>query len=183
MRYTATWGPKGFIISEDKIVSLNDFSTSYALKTDTNEDTSGTPPTNTKGLELQEITLSTTYSAAMGTIPRAQIAEWKAQIGNSYPLYIKGKVFGPPKLQLIKVDVSDVVFLPDGGMFSCTISVTLREYSPASATNAAVKKAAAGGNNSASSASKSAAMSATASTQDKESKKTSSGKVKGAMLN
>ena len=53
MEYTALWGPKGFIVSPSKIVPLMNLSTSFSVKTDSGNDTSGTATTNTKGRELQ----------------------------------------------------------------------------------------------------------------------------------
>ena len=139
MGYTARWGPKGFIISASKVVALEDFKTSYALKSDTNSDTSGTPPTNTQGLELQPLELSTRYLRALGTDPLGQIAEWKAQIGKSYPFILGGKQFGP-KFTLKSFDVSDTMFTPAGVMIGCTISLKFEEYSTASTTNASASK-------------------------------------------
>lgn len=140
MGYQARWGPKGFIISTSKIVAIEGFQTGYALKTDTNADTSGTPPTNTKGRELQTVSFSTTYLREAGTDPRGQLAEWDAQVGNAYPLYIGGKVFGPKKLQLQDVSVTDVLFDNAGNMIKCKVGLTFKEYSASSVTNGATTK-------------------------------------------
>lgn len=140
MGYQAKWGPKGFIISTSKIVGIEDLQTAYALKTDTNEDTSGTPPTNTKGRELQSVSFSTTYLRATGTDPREQLSEWYAQVGNAYPLYLGGKIFGPPKLQLQSVNVSDVKLDNSGNMLACKVALDFKEYSASSSTNGATKK-------------------------------------------
>lgn len=173
MRYQARWGPKGFIISTSKIVSIEGLTTSYELKKDVNEDTSGTPPTNTKGMELQPVSLSVKYLRAAGTDPRGQLAEWRAQVGNAYPLYIGGRIFGPPKLQLQKVGVNDVQLDNNGNMIACTVSLDFMEYSPTSTSNAAssAKKTTVGSSGTANT--KTAAMSAKPSTADKATKKTS----------
>ena len=128
MEYTALWGPKGFIVSPEKIVPLNDLTTSIALKQDNGTDTSGTSPTNTKGIEPQTISLSTTYVKSAGVDPRSQIEEWKAQVGNAYPLYIGGVRFGPNKLKLTKVDVTNILLSPKGVFLSTKVAVTLEEY-------------------------------------------------------
>ncbi len=158
MGYTARWGPKGFIVSPSKVVPLEDFSTSFALKSDTNADTSGTPPTNTTGLELQPLNVSTQYMRALGTDPIGQIEEWKGLIGKTNPFFLGGKQFGP-KFTLKKVDVSDAMFTPDGTMISCTVSLSFEEYSTATDTNAAAT------------AGKADAMSAKPSTSEKAAKK------------
>lgn len=129
MEYTALWGPKGFIISPSKIVPLMNLSTSFAVKSDTGNDTSGTATTNTKGRELQTVSLSTLYVRGAGVDPRGQIAEWEAQVGKSYPLYIEGQRFGPSKLMLKTVDVSDVLLTNTGKFLQCAISLTFEEYS------------------------------------------------------
>ena len=128
MEYTALWGPKGFIVSPEKIVPLNDLTTSIALKQDNGTDTSGTSPTNTKGKEPQTISLSTTYVKSAGVDPRSQIEEWEKEVGNAYSLYIGGVRFGPKKLKLTKVDVTNIVLSPKGVFLSTKVAVTLEEY-------------------------------------------------------
>lgn len=130
MEYTARWGQKGWLISPQKVVALEQLKVSFALKATTNEDTSGTPPTNTKGRELQEITLEATYLRGAGTLPREQITEWESLIGDINPLYIGGKQFGADNFQLTKVDVSDIQITPKGEFIAVTIAITLKEWSP-----------------------------------------------------
>lgn len=147
MGYQARWGPKGFIISSNKIVGIEDLKTSFSMKDDVNEDTSGTPPTNTKGVQLQPVSLTTRYLRAAGTDPRGQIEEWRRQVGKAYPLYLGGRLFGPPKLQLKKVDVSEIMLTNAGEMLACTVALSWEEYSPTSTTNASAsaKKASGSG--------------------------------------
>ena len=166
MEYTALWGPKGFIVSPTKIVPLMNLSTSFAVKTDTGNDANGTATTNTKGRELQAVSLSTLYVRGAGVDPRGQIAEWEAQVGKAYPLYIQGQRFGPSKLMLKSVDVSDILLTNTGKFLQCAVSLTFEEYSTESTTtptdSASAQKAAASYNS---------AMNATASSQDKADKK------------
>lgn len=162
MGYTAKWGNKGFIISPSKVVALENLSTEFKLKTNSENDTSGTPTTNTRGRELQTISFETKYLAAAGVDPRGQIAEWNAELGKTYPLYIGGKRFGPPQMMLTGVDVSDIQLTAKGEMISVSISVTLQEYDESN-SSALVQD----GNTS----SNEAAMSATASPVDRASKK------------
>ena len=128
MEYTALWGPKGFIISPSKVVPLLNLTTSFSVKSDSGNDTSGTSATNAKGRELQKVSLSTLYVRGAGVDPRGQIAEWEAQIGKSYPLYIEGQRFGPPKLTLKSVDVSDVLLSNTGKFLKCAVAVNFEEY-------------------------------------------------------
>ena len=170
----AQWGSKGFLVSPGKIVPLSTISTAYVLKSESNNDTSGTPPTNTRGLELEEITLETTYLAAAGVDPRGQVEEWKSLIGDTNPLYIQGKRFGPKLLQLKQVSVQNVLLDNAGRFLSVDLSISLQEYTPPSTKVSSKPFASASksvGSSSGSSTSKSAAMSAKPSTDDKAAKK------------
>lgn len=199
MIFIARWGPKGFTVSPSLIVPFNGFSTSLSLKADSENDTSGTAPSNTRGRELRPINFETVYVAAAGVDPRDQVAQWEAQLGNSYPLYIGEKRFGPPKMKLTNVAVSDVQFTSTGQWISCKVALTLEEYSEGktsalttkttssssssssksksssskSGSSAAAKKATA--DYKATLAAKKEAMNATASKSDKAQKKTSKG--------
>ena len=157
MGYTAQWGKKGFIVSPTKVVPISNISTGLKLKTNSENDTSGTATTNTRGRELQTITFDTKYLAAAGVNPRGQITEWESELGNVYPLYIGGKRFGPPKMKLTAVNESEFQLTPGGELLSVTISITLEEYDESN-TSALSKK---------SSGSNAEAMSATASASDK----------------
>lgn len=159
MGYQARWGPKGFIISTNKIVALEGLTTSYTLKRDTNTDTEGTAATNTKGKELQPISFSARYAKALGTDPRGQLDEWEKEVGNAYPLYIGGKLFGPKKLQLESVSVSETSFANDGTLLASLLTFSFLELSSTSDTNATSGVAATG--------SKTEAFSAKPSAQDK----------------
>lgn len=170
----AQWGSKGFLVSPGKIVPLSTISTAYVLKSESNNDTSGTPPTNTRGLELEEITLETTYLAAAGVDPRGQVEEWKSLIGDTNPLYIQGKRFGPKLLQLKQVSVQNVLMDNAGRFLSVDLSISLQEYTPPSTKVSSKPFASASksvGSSGGSSTSKSAAMSAKPSTDDKAAKK------------
>ena len=181
--YLATWGPKKFLVSPEMIVPFQDFKTSYILKADSENDTSGTAPINTRGRELQTMSFSTMYLRVAGTDPQAQIKEWENLLGSSYPLYIRGQRFGPAKMMLTQVDVSGVEFSNTGLFLKATISITLKEYVESNTTN--VKAGTGGSGSSTGSAStkaankyaetvekkKAEAMNTTASKNDKATKK------------
>ena len=174
MGYLAQWGPKGFLVSPTKIVPFNDLSTTVALKADSENDTSGTPATNTRGLEAQTISLSTTYMRAAGVDPREQFEEWASLVGVAHPLLIEGKRFGPAKMQLTQVNLSGVEFNNAGVMLKADVSITLVEY--ADKTTTKTKAASIAANRAASTyeatvAAKKAALGATASQADKAAKK------------
>ena len=64
----------------------------------------------------------------MGVEPLAQIEEWKNLVGASYPLYIKNKRFGPAKVTLKTVNVSDVITDNSGTILSCAMAFSFEEY-------------------------------------------------------
>lgn len=137
MGYMARWGPKGFLVSKSKIVPMIDLKTSLTLKEDSENDTSGTPPKNTRGRELQPLTFSTIYTKAAGTDPRAQFAEWEKLLGMYYPLIIGGRRFGPQYLKLKGVEMSNVQITPAGEILMATIMLTFEEHSDGKTTKLA----------------------------------------------
>lgn len=128
MKYAAIWGTKGFLISPSKITAMGEFGTTLALKAATSDDTSGTSTTNVRGKELQKMTFTVTYLRAAGVNVRTAVEEWEDLIGKVYPLYIGGKRFGPPKMILTNLDISDVLMSNDGVFLKATVAVTLEEY-------------------------------------------------------
>lgn len=179
MEYTALWGPKGFIVSPTKIVPLLDLSTSFSVKTDNGNDANGTSTTNTRGRELQEVSLSTLYVRGAGVDPRGQITEWEALVGQSHPLYIEGQRFGPAKLMLKSVNVSDILLSNTGKFLKCAVSLNFEEYSTEAATRTASATKAAETYNSIV-AQKKSALNATANPADRVEKKPTA--KKGATL-
>lgn len=183
MSYLARWGPKGFLISPTKIVPFNGFSTTVALKADSENDTSGTAPTNTRGRELQQMSFSTTYLRAVGVDPRAQFEEWQTLIGQAHPLLIEGRQFGPAKMLLTEVSLSDVEFSNTGAFLSATVNIVLQEYAgkvsgtstskSSTNTNANAASSQAAATYAATVAAKKEALNATASKEDRADKKPS----------
>lgn len=162
MEYTALWGTKGFIVSPTKIVPLLDLTTSFAVKADSGNDTGGKSSTNTRGRELQTVSLSTLYVRGAGVDPRAQIAEWDALVGKAYPLYIEGQRFGPNKLMLKSVDVSKILLSNKGKFLQCSVDLKFEEYASSTPTAPTYNSSA---------AQKGAALTATASPMDRSAKK------------
>ena len=158
LKYTALWGPKGFIVSPTKVVPLLGLTTVFSVKADTGNDAQSSSTTNIKGKELQTLSLSTLYVRGAGVDPRGQIAEWEALVGKSYPLYIDGQRFGPKKLMLKRVNVSDILLTNTGGFLQAAIALDFEEYT--NEANTSIKPVTA-------SSSKSAALNATARPVDK----------------
>lgn len=188
MKYQAKWGKKGFLVSPTKIVPFTDFKTGKKLKSDSKNDTSGKNPTNTRGVEAQEMSFSVKYLAAAGVNPRAQYEEWCGEIGKSYPLYIEGKRFGPEKMMLQSVDMSDTLFAPGGAIVGAVLTISLIEDTTSKGATAARKTTTKTTSTSTKAAqtyektvaAKKEAMNATASKEDKASKNPSGSVVKMA---
>lgn len=163
MSIQAKWGPLLFVVSTSKITSLSDLTTNFSLKTDVNEDTSEASSTNTKGRELQKVSFMVRYLRAAGIDPREQMENWGAQLGNSYPLYVGGRIFGPSSLQLESIDVSSIQLSNNGEILSCDIMVSFLESTEVTRTTTT----------STAKTSNSEAMNATASASEKSTKKVS----------
>ena len=163
--YQAKWGNKGFLVSPGKIVPVLKLSTGFFRKEDTNNDTSGQPTTNTRGINLQAIQIETRYMAAAGVDPRGQIEDWKAQFGKQFPLYINGKQFGPDLLELESVDITDIKLDNWGNFLVVDLAVTLIEYIPPT-TKVSEKKGSTSSANT-----KAGAMAASPSSAEKAAKK------------
>lgn len=161
MIFTAKWGPNGFTVSQGVLVPFDGFQTGVTLKKDSENDTSGTPPTNTRGRELQVMSFSTTYLRAAGVDPRKKYADWEAELGNAYPLMIGGERFGPPRMKLTDVKLADLMLSPGGVFLGLKVSITLEEVAEGKTSKLAGTTAAGA------SSQKTAAMNVTASKADK----------------
>lgn len=175
MGIMASWGSKRFQISNSQITPLQDLTTSLTLKEDSENDTSGTQPTNTRGRNLRPISFKVTYLAAAGADPRKEIEEWEELLGEKYPLYIGGQRFGAEKMKLTEVSTSDILLTNSGGFIRATLSIKLEEYSEGK-TSALTSSTTASGSTGSTSIKAEiegtvAAMNATASATDKASKK------------
>lgn len=153
------------------------------MKADSKNDTSGKNPTNTRGKETQKMNFSTTYLRAAGVDPLAQYNEWCGEIGKSYPLYVGGVRFGPAKMELTSVDISESTILPNGTFVMLKLALTLTEDTTSKTTSSTRKTTTSSSSSSSKAAAKynetvaakKEAMNATASKSDKAEKKTSGG--------
>ena len=128
MEHTASWGPKVFTVSPTEIAPLLSLTISFAVKSDSGNDTSGSSATNTMGQDLQSVTITTMYVRSGDTDPRAQIVEWKELVGVAHPLYIGGQRFGPQKLMLKSVTDSDILINRSGKFMKASVSLAFEEY-------------------------------------------------------
>ncbi len=130
MAVMAFWGQEQWEVSPAQVKALEGLSTSYTLKADANNDTSGTPPVNTTGKELQPVSFSWCVYDIAGVNVRNEISRWGSRVGEKNPLYIGAARFGPPLMQLQKVDVSDVAVDSLGRFRQAKLSISLVEFVP-----------------------------------------------------
>lgn len=172
----AYWNGMTWECGQNEISRIESLSTSFAMQTETNADKEGASPTETVGLKEIEISLSTTYRIETGTSDiKGMISTWRSMVGIAAPLIIGSEIFGPDKVQLQSVDVSNVQMRPNGLFTAVTLGFKFKEYieEPVMATVSGTRGAGAGtgGADGALSMSGSAAT-VGASASDKSSKKT-----------
>lgn len=131
----AKWGSKVFRVSPSQVVPIEGLTTTVSVKSETQNDTSGTNKSNSKGLELQPVEFSATYLRSMGVDPLAEFNSWNSLVGKTNPLYIGGKKFGPDKLTLKKVTASDILLSNSGKMLRCTLKFSFEQYSKQTGTS------------------------------------------------
>ena len=127
MGYKAQWGPMGFLVSPDKIVPFENLATSITLKTDNGNSSSGSSSTNVRGREPQPISFTTKYMRALGVDPRERFEAWSELVGQSYPLYIGDKRFGPEKMILTGINMSELVTSNNGDFLALKLDITMQE--------------------------------------------------------
>jgi len=127
MATMAKWGPKEWAVSSKKVVALQNLSFSFSQVADENTSTEEKKTTNERGTELFPLTFTTTLHSGAGVDVRSEIESWEAQVTKVNYFYLNGKKLGP-KLQLRKVNVSDVKLDDLGRMRLATLSFEFKEY-------------------------------------------------------
>lgn len=154
----AKWNGMKWGVSKKEIACLEGLSTGYSI--------------NDEGkAEPQSISLSTTYRVETGTKNiRKKMSEWESLLGKYDVLLIGGSKFGPKKLQLKSINVSDVHINAHGDMRSATLSFTFQEYESTKSGVATTKKTS--GNTTTKKTSGKTGLYVGASADDKKKKKT-----------
>ena len=125
----AYWNGMKWEVSNKQIAYLESLTTAYSIDTDTNADKEGKKPTEQIGKSLIEITFNTTYRVETGTSDiKAMLQKWESMVGKSAPLIIGSAIFGPDKMQLQSVSVSNIDLSPKGVMRAATCSFKLKEF-------------------------------------------------------
>lgn len=155
MAVIAKWRTKRWEVTPKKVLTLSGLSTSYELNAETNTDLENSPATNERGRKLVPLSFITDLNAALGVDVEAEIKEWEQLVGQTDFFYLSGKKFGP-KLQLKRIDLSDVLLDDFGRMHWAKLGLSFEEITeekkasgtgtaltvgPSSATKAEVKSA------------------------------------------
>lgn len=125
----AYWNGMQWTVSGQQISYLESLSTSFGIETQTNTDKDGNAASETVARKLIEISLDTTYMVETGTRDvRGVINQWNGLIGKTSPFVLGNQTFGPSKVQLMSVNVSDVRLSPNGVMMAAKLAFKFREY-------------------------------------------------------
>lgn len=163
----AYWNGMKWEVSSKQIAYLEALTTAYSIDTDTNADKEGKKPTETVGLDLIEVAFNTTYRIETGTSDiRGMLKRWESMVGKSAPLIIGNAIFGPDKMQLQSVSVTNIELSPKGVMRAATLSFKFKEFAE---EPAGIKKNTSSGSGSAKT---NTAVSVGATSNDKSTKKT-----------
>lgn len=115
-----SWHGRSLEVSPRKIMPVEGFSRSFAIKSDT-EDTSS------RLTDPETMSFSATIVAGMGVDIRAEIDAWGALVGISDTLYIGGRQCGAWMMRLKSFSTSDVQLTPEGNFVSAACSFEFEE--------------------------------------------------------
>lgn len=130
MSTIAKWRKRKWVVSTKQIKDFRSLAFTYAQQADNNSSTEGKGMTNEKGLELFQMSFSTTLLAGAGVDVRKEIKEWKKEVTKTGMFYLNGKQLGPKKVRLDKVSVSNINVDNKGRMLQATLQFTFVEYDP-----------------------------------------------------
>lgn len=128
MPIMASWGPKAWEISSQKVAALNGVSATVELDTENSDDKAGSPATKTKALKLQKFTFDFDLASVTGSDVRDEYESWTTLVGQYAPFYLGGQRFGPENMQLTSVDLSNTTLDNFGRILMGRITIGLTEY-------------------------------------------------------
>lgn len=127
MAVLAQWLNKTWEINPQKIMALENLSTSFELRADTKDDAEGKPSVNVRGLELQPLSFETFLSDSVGIDVRAEIESWSKLVGESGAFMLAGRRFEPEKIQLIKINTANTIVDDFGRIRQAKLTMNFRE--------------------------------------------------------
>ncbi|WP_053983738.1 phage tail protein [Niameybacter massiliensis] len=128
--YLAMFGPKGFTVSSEKVVTFDEFGLESGLDTETQESKDKKPSTYIKGAGLDSFSIKVRLEAELGIKPLEQIESWMQvkDEAKAYPFLIKGKPLMNTKWILKNVSVNETNFDAAGNLFSATLTLKFEEF-------------------------------------------------------
>lgn len=139
--YLAMFGPKGFTVSSNKVITFDEFSSNSSLETEQQESKNKKPSTYIKGSGLATFSIKVRLDRSLGVYPMEQIEDWisikdKAQ---AYPFLLKGKPFLNTKWILKSVGISDTHIDNTGYLIAATLTLSFDEFVRAGSAQASAK--------------------------------------------
>lgn len=135
MAVTGSWGPKQFVVSQDKIIPIDGLKISQAVKVETQNAADGNSVSNIKGKDAMEVAMKVHYYAPAGANPISEMNGWLDLLGKSHPLYIGSQQIGSKKLTLQKVQFEDELHTIGGSFIGLAVAITLKEFSTGKTTS------------------------------------------------
>ncbi len=128
--YIATFGPKGFIVNSEKIITFDNFETTSSIVTEKLDNEGKKPSTYDKGPDLDTLNFKVSIDENFGTTPDVQHQQWLDVLNKNqaWPLLIGGKPFNNTKYKLKKVHTTDSKFDNKGNWLRTTISLEFEEF-------------------------------------------------------
>lgn len=128
--YIATFGPKGFTVSLEKIVSFDEFEIMSSINTEKLENEGKKPSTYIKGPNLDSMNFKVTIDSNFGTTPEEQYKQWMDVLNKKqpWPFLIQGKPLNNTKYLLIKVQPINSKFDNKGNWLTTTLYLEFEEF-------------------------------------------------------
>ena len=136
MPVTGYWGPKQFVVSDQKIIPVDGLKISQAVKVETQNAADGNSVSNIKGKDAMEVSMKVAYYVQAGANPISEMNGWLNLLGQSHPLYIGSQQIGSKNLTLQKVQVEDEIHNNKGEFFGLVVAIALKELSSTSTPTA-----------------------------------------------
>ena len=128
--YLAMFGPKGFTVSSNKVITFDEFSSNSSLETEKQESKDKKPSTYIKGAGLDTFSVKVRLDRALGVYPMAQIEDWISikDKAEAYPFLLNGKPFLNTKWILKSVGISETHIDNTGYMIAATLTLSFEEF-------------------------------------------------------
>lgn len=139
--YLAMFGPKGFTVSSNKVITFDDFSSNSSLETEKQESKNKKPSTYIKGAGLDTFSVKVRLDRALGVYPMEQIEDWMSikDKAEAYPFLLNGKPFLNTKWILKSVGINETHIDNTGYMLAATITLNFEEFVRAGSAQASKK--------------------------------------------